>query len=203
MNDKLADDIISLDVNAPIWERFFLLAPMTLIGTIDPNGQTDLAPKHMVTPMSWENYFGFVCTPRHGTYKNIERTGVFTVTYPRPSQVMFTSLAASPRCDADEEKPVLNTFETIPATQIDGVFVADGYIFFECEVFKVIDGFGINSLITGRIIAAHIHKDALRVSELDDQELIHNAPMLAYIHPWRFATIADTNRFPLPEGMKR
>jgi flavin reductase (DIM6/NTAB) family NADH-FMN oxidoreductase RutF len=84
MNEKLSDDIISLDLNAPIWERFFLLAPMVLIGTIEPDGQPDLAPKHMATPMGWDNYFGFVCTPRHGTDKNIERTGVFTVTYPPP-----------------------------------------------------------------------------------------------------------------------
>lgn len=202
MSDKFSNDIVSLDVGAPIWERFFLLAPMVLIGTIEPDGRADLAPKHMVTPMSWENYFGFVCTPRHGTYKNIERTGVFTVTYPRPSQILYTSLAASPRCDEDS-KPVLNAFETVPAKTIDGVFVADGYVFFECETFKIVDGFGVNSLITGKITAAHVHKDALRASEVDDQELIHDAPMLAYIHPWRFATVSDTNRFPLPEGMTR
>ena len=118
MNDRLSDerlgeDIISLDVSEPIWERFFLLAPMVLIGTTESDGRADLAPKHMVMPMSWDNYFGFVCTPRHGTYKNIERTGVFTVTYPRPSQILYTSLAASPRCDEDT-KPVLNAFDTMP-----------------------------------------------------------------------------------------
>ena len=202
MNERLSDDIISLDVSEPIWERFFLLAPMVLIGTMEADGRADLAPKHMVTPMSWDNYFGFVCTPRHGTYKNIERTGVFTVTYPRPSQILYASLAASPRC-AEDTKPILNAFETMPATTVDGVFVADGYIFLECELFKIVDGFGINSLITGQINAAHVHKDALRTSELDDQELIHKAPIFAYLHPWRFASIADTNRFPLPEGMER
>ncbi|MDH3431801.1 MAG: flavin reductase family protein [Gammaproteobacteria bacterium] len=202
MKDGLSDDIISLDLKAPIWERFFLLAPMVLIGTIEPGGAPDLAPKHMATPMGWDNYFGFVCTPRHGTYKNIERTGVFTVTYPRPSQILYTSLAASPRCGEDE-KPVLNAFKTMPATRVDGVFVADGYVFLECEVFRIVDGFGVNSLITGNIVAAHVHKDALRASELDDQELIRNAPMFAYIHPWRFASVTDTNRFPLPVGMER
>lgn len=202
MSDRLPDEIISLDVSAPIWERFFLLAPMVLIGTIESDGRADLAPKHMVTPVSWENYFGFVCTPRHGTYKNIQRTGVFTVTYPRPSQILYTSLAASPRC-AEDEKPVLDAFTTMPAPTIEGVFLADGYIFLECELFKIIDGFGVNSMITGRVVAAHVHKDALRASELDDGEMIRNAPMFAYIHPWRFATITDTNRFPLPEGMER
>lgn len=202
MNERLSQDIISLDASNPIWERFFLLAPMVLIGTVEPDGGTDLAPKHMATPVSWENYFGFVCTPRHGTYKNIERTGAFTVTYPRPSQILYTSLAATPRCGEDA-KPVLQAFKTMPATQIEGVFVADGYVFLECELFKIVDGFGVNSLITGTVKAAHVHKDALRAYELDDQELIRNAPMLAYIHPWRFASISDTQRFPLPEGMER
>lgn len=202
MSKAIADDIVSLDVTDPIWERFFMLASMVLIGTQEPDGQPDLAPKHMAMPMSWENYFGFICTPRHGTYKNIRRTGVFTVTWPRPSQVLYASLAASPRC-GDDEKAVLQAFDTLPASQIEGVFVADGYIFLECELFRIYDDFGVNSLITGTVTAAHVHKDALRVSELDDQDLIRNAPMLAYIHPWRFATIDATQGFPLPEGMLR
>lgn len=202
MNDKLAAEVVSLDVANPIWERFFLLAPMVLIGTREPDGKPDLAPKHMAMPMSWGNYFGFVCTPRHGTYTNIRRTGVFTVTYPRPSQVLLASLAASPRCGEDA-KPVLEAIETMPASGIDCDFFANGYVFLECELYKIYDDFGVNSLITGTVTAAHVHKDALRVSELDDQDLIHNAPMLAYIHPWRFTTIDATQRLPLPEGMAR
>lgn len=202
MNDSLPNDTVSLDIDEPIWERFFQLAPMVLIGTMEPSGKPDIAPKHLAIPMSWENYFGFVCTPRHGTYQNIQRTGQFTVTYPRPSQILYASLAASPRC-ADNAKPVVDAFDTIPASNIDGVFVADGYVFLECELFKIVDGFGANSLITGRIVAAHVHKDALRASEFDDQELIRNAPMFAYLHPWRFASIKDSNRFPLPKGMER
>ncbi|MDH3421218.1 MAG: flavin reductase family protein [Gammaproteobacteria bacterium] len=202
MNRTRSDDLISLDVNMPIWERFFLVAPIALIGTTEEDGRADFAPKHMVMPMSWDNYFGFVCTPRHSTYRNIDRTRVFTVTYPRPSQILYASLAASPRC-ADDAKPVLNAFETRPATVVDGLFVADGYVFLECELFKVIDGFGDNSLITGTITAAHVHKSALRVSEIDEQEMIRHAPMLAYVHPWRFASIRETHRFPLPEGMER
>ena len=202
MQESLPKDIVTLDVENPLWERFFLPAPMVLIGTLEPDKRPDIAPKHMATPMSWENYFGFVCTPRHSTYTNAKRTGCFTVTYPRPSQVLYASLAASPRCD-DDSKPVLGTFETLPATSIEGVFVADGYVYFECEVFRIIDGFGANSLITGRICAAHVHRDALRMSELDDAELIRKSPLLAYIHPWRFASIGETSRFPLPEGMDR
>ena len=202
MNAPLSDDTITLDVSTSIWDRFFTLAPMVLVGTIEPDGEPDFAPKHLATPMSWDNYFGFVCTPRHATYQNVERTGVFTVTYPRPSQVLYASLAASPRC-GDHDKPALRAFDTVQATKVDGLFVRDGYIFLECELCKIVDGFGVNSLITGRILAAHVHEDALRSSDADDQELIRKSPLFAYLYPGRFASIADSNAFPMPAGLRR
>ena len=191
-----------LDISEPIWERFFTLAPIVLIGTVEPDGQPDIAPKHLAIPMSWENYFGFVCTPRHATYANAKRNGSFTVTYPRPNQLLYTSLAASPRC-ADDSKPVLSAFDIEPATHVDGVFVAGGYINLECELFKIIDDFGANSLITGRIISARVHRDALRVSDADDEELLRKAPLFGYLYPGRFASIAETHTFPMPAGMQR
>ena len=63
-------DVVTLDTAFPIWERFFTVAPLVLIGTREVDGTYDLAPKHMVTPLGWGNYFGFVCTPRHATYAN-------------------------------------------------------------------------------------------------------------------------------------
>lgn len=202
MTDITATDVTSLDTTSPIWERFFTLAPIVLVGTREPDGSPDIAPKHLAIPMSWDNYFGFVCTPRHATYANAKRTGVFTVTYPRPEQILFTSLAASPRC-GDDEKPVLQSFDTVAASKVDGVFVNGGYVYLECELFKIVDGFGINSLITGRIVAAHVHRDALRVSDEDDQDLIRKAPLFAYLYPKRFASITDSNAFPMPAGMQR
>jgi flavin reductase (DIM6/NTAB) family NADH-FMN oxidoreductase RutF len=201
MTDISSQEVTRLDLADPIWERFFTLAPIVLVATREPDGQPDIAPKHLAMPMSWDNYFGFVCTPRHATYANAKRTGVFTVTYPRPEQILYTSLAASPRCG--DGKPVLKAFDTVPAQQVDGVFVSDGYVFLECELFKIVDGFGDNSLITGKIVAAHVHRDALRVSDADDEDLIRKAPMLAYLYPGRFASIADSHAFPMPAGMKR
>jgi len=194
--------IVSLDLARPVWERCFTVAPLVLVGTREEGGAADLAPKHMVTPMGWQNYFGFVCTPRHGTYRNIERNGEFTVSYVRPSQVLFASLAAAPRCD-DGSKPVLKAFSTFPATQVDGEFIEDGYLYLECRHYKTIDGFGENSLITGEVIAAHADRNFLRGSEYDEQELVHNAPLFAYLAPGRFASIDRSNGFPFPADMQR
>ena len=49
--------LVEIDTAQPIWDRFFMVAPLVLIGTTEPDGSLDLAPKHMVTPMGWQNYF--------------------------------------------------------------------------------------------------------------------------------------------------
>lgn len=62
-----------------------------------------------------------------------------------------------------------------------------------------IDGFGDNSLITGVIVGAH--GDEVRLSDEDD--LIHRAPLPAYLSPGRFANIQDRYAFPFPADFKR
>ncbi len=196
------EQIIPLSIASPIWDRVFTIAPLVVIGTREPNGEYDLAPKHLVTPLSWTNYFGFVCTPRHATYQNIKREGVFTVSYPRPNQTVITSLTASPRED-DGSKPSLAALPTWPAQQIDGVFIEDAYLFLECELDRIVDGFDINSLIAGRITAAYVASDSLRQEDLDDSDLLANAPLLAYINWGRFARVDESFTFPFMSGFKR
>lgn len=199
---KSPTDVVELDISRPVWDRCFMVAPLVLVGTRDEDGSLDLAPKHMAFPLGWQNYFGFVCSPKHHTHTNIQRSGEFTVSYPRPSQVLYASLAASPRY-TDGPKTVLQSFATFPAREIDGEFIEDAYLFLECRHYKTVDGFGDNCLITGEVVAAYGHPDFVRSSEYDDQELIHDAPLLAYLPPGRFATITRSNAFPFPADMKR
>ena len=193
--------LVEIDTHEPVWERFFTIAPLVLVGTRDKDGALDLAPKHMVTPMGWQNYFGFICAPRHSTCSNIERSGVFTVSYPKPSQILYTSLAASPRVDG--HKPILDYFDTFAAKRIDGAFISDAYLYFECVHFKTVTGFGENCLITGEIMAAYAESSFLRASEHDSQEVIHDSPLFAYLSPGRFATVDRSNAFPFPAEMKK
>lgn len=189
-------------MRAPIWDRFFTIAPLVLVGTREADGSDDVAPKHMAYPMGWQNYFGFICTPDHGTYQNIARDHVFAVTYPKPAQWLETSLTASPRCE-DGSKPNLGFIETVRAPTINCPIVKDGYLYLECELERFVDGFGVNSLIVGKIVAARVDPDYLRAHERDDQELVHDSPLLTYVSPGRFAVIQDTRSFPFPRGMKR
>ena len=197
------DNYTPLNTSFPIWDQVFTVAPLVVIGTKEGKGY-DLAPKHMVTPVSFGNYFGFVCTPKHSTYQNIKETGYFTVSYPLPDQVILASLSASPRCDnINKSKQIIEGLPTIKAKTIDALMVADCYLYLECQLFKIIDGFGQNSFITGEIIHAVAKTNYIRISELDEQEQIKNNPLLAYIAYGRFAKIEHTYNFPFPKDFKR
>lgn len=196
------DELFTLRADLPIWERVFTVNPLVLVGTKERDGGYDIAPKHMAFPLGWDNYFGFVCTPRHSTYDNVRRNSVFTVTYPRPTQVVLTSLAATPREDSGR-KPSLDVLPTFPASEVDGVFVRDGYLFLECALDRVVDDFGDNSLIAGRVVAAHARPDYLRDSDKDDQDLIHEFPLLAYLSPGRYSPVGESYSFPFPTGFSR
>lgn len=202
MREHIRSGLVTLSEDPPVWERVFTVNPLVVVGTREEGGGYDLAPKHMAIPMGWENYFGFVCTPRHRTYHNARREGVFTVSYPRPTQVVLASLAAAPR-ESDGSKLAAHTLPTFPATEIDGLFIEDAYLFLECALDRIADDFGENSLIVGRILAAHVREDYLRASERDDQDLIHGSPLVAYLSPGRYAPVGESYSFPFPAGFMR
>jgi flavin reductase (DIM6/NTAB) family NADH-FMN oxidoreductase RutF len=196
------DELIPLGTGQPIWDRFFGVFPLVIVGSKEPDGRYDLAPKHLAMPLGWENYFGFVCSPRHSTYHNIRRRSAFTVSYPRPTEVLLASLAAAPRCE-DQSKPSLLVLPTFPARLVDGVLVKGCYLVLECTLHSIVDGFGPNSLIIGNVVAAAAHEDALRTAERDEGDQIYQFPLLAYLSPGRLAEIRQSMAFPFPKGFSR
>ncbi|NND70216.1 MAG: flavin reductase [Rhodothermales bacterium] len=196
------ESIVEIDTDKPIWDRFFTVAPLVLVGTTEPDGRSDFAPKHMAMPMGWNNMFGFVCTPKHATYRNADRSGYFTVSFPRPSQVVLSSLASSPRCD-DNTKAVLQAFPTLPAKKIPGEYVANSYLYLGCSLDRIVDGFGDNSLMVGIVEEAFVARKSLRISESDDLEMIANEPLLAFLAYGYYTEIEKAKAFPLPEGFSR
>lgn len=194
--------LVSIDPGGPLWERVFVVAPLVLVGTREPDGGWDLAPKHMATALSFENHFGFVCIPTHATYRNALREGRFNVSFPRPDQIVLSSLAAAPRCD-DASKPGLAALPTFPDSAGRGQLLEGAYLHLECELDRMVDGFGRNSLVAGRVVAAQVSEDALREPDRDDGDLIAGAPLLAYLHPGRYARVAESLSFPYHEGFSR
>ncbi|MCO6477347.1 MAG: flavin reductase [Phaeodactylibacter sp.] len=199
---KKESSLVSLDVGRPIWESFFTIAPLVVIGTKEEGGY-GLAPKHMATALGQDNFFGFVCTPRHGTYHNVAREGYFTVSFPKPNQVVLASLSASPRCEeAEHRKLILEGLPLKMAPSVDAPFLDESYLFFECEHIKTVDGFGLYSLICGRITSAFVDEEYLRTSDRDEQEQIYHSPLLAYLAYGRFAEIRESLAFPFPRDFK-
>ena len=194
-------DLVTLREDSPVWHRVFAVNPPVVVGT-EEGAAYDLAPKRMAMPMGWENYFGFVCTLRHRSYQNTRRESVSTISYPRPTQVVLASLAASPRED-DRSKLAVDALPTFRVREVDGALIEDAYLFFECVLDRVADNFGENSLIVGRIVAAHARADYLRTSERDDQDVIHCSHLLAYLNPERYTSIGESYSFPFPAGFMR
>jgi len=196
------DPIVPLATDSPIWDRFFTVAPLVIVGTLEPDGTQDLAPKHMAMPLGWSNYFCFVCSPRHATQRNAQRTGMFTVSFAQPAQFMQISLAAGGRA-GDDSKPSLAALRTRAAEQVDGVLVNGAMAWLECELDRVVDGFGDNTLIIGRVVAAAVAEPSLRDPDVDDGDLVHAAPLLAYLNPGRFASVGQSVAFPFPADFRR
>lgn len=186
---------------ASVWERVFTVAPLVLVGSREPSGHYDIAPKHMAMPLGWSGRFGFVCTPRHATHANVEREGVFTVSFPHRFQVVQAALAATRRAP-DGTKPALEALPTFLASKVDGALVHGCYLFLECELERIVR-FGEDSLIVGRIVAASAREEAVRDPDRDDVELLRRLAPLAYVSPGRFGALSDTMSFPFPSDFSR
>jgi flavin reductase (DIM6/NTAB) family NADH-FMN oxidoreductase RutF len=184
-----------------VWERAFTVAPLVLIGSKEPDGRYDVAPKHMAMPLGWGDRFCFVCTPRHATHVNVEREGAFTVSFPHRFQVVQAALAAARR-EPDGAKPSLRALPTFPAEAVDGVLVHGCYLFLECELERLVR-FGDETLVVGRIVGASAREEAVRDPDRDDAEILRRLSPLAYLSPGRFSALSDTLAFPFPAEFSR
>ena len=193
-------ELVELAVGPDVWTRVFAVAPLVLVGTKEGDGY-DFAPKHMAMPLGWEGFYCFVCSPRHSTYRNVVEHPQFTVSFPRPEQIVESSFAAGGRFEGGA-KPTLEAVPSVPARTVDGRLVEGCFLYLECELERIVDGFGPNSLIVGRVVAAWAARDALRGPEVDDADLVHRLGLLAYLAPGRFAVVRDSLSFPYPADFR-
>jgi flavin reductase (DIM6/NTAB) family NADH-FMN oxidoreductase RutF len=192
---------ISLELDDSLWDHVFQVAPLVMIGTREPDGGYDFAPKSRIVNLT-PQHFGFVCRESHATYRNVVRERAFTVSWPGPRQIVMTSAAAAPRCE-DGEKKTLKGLPTIAAKQVDGQWLADCSLTVECRLDRVIDDLGDDDLVIGRVVAAWASPDAMRNAKTPDRQVVHEHPILAYLHPSQFATIDKSVGFPFPKGFTR
>jgi len=193
--------LVPISVAAPIWERVFMVFPLVLVATKEGDGY-DVATKHLAMPLGWDNYFCFVCCPRHATYRNLQTHPQFTVSFPRAGRILQASMAAGARLD-DNSKPTLAALPLLPAIEVDGVLVDDCVLYLECELERIVDGFGANSLVVGRVVAASAPSGTLRRGDVDDADLLYGLAPLVYLAPGRFGVVRETFSLPLPNGFSR
>ncbi len=193
-------ELVDLAVGPGFWERTFAVAPLVLIGTKEGEGH-DIAPKHMAMPLGWDGFYCFVCSPTHGTYQNLLAHPQFTVSFPRHEQIMESGLTAGGRLEGGM-KPTLAAVPTFPARVVDGRLVAGCSLYLECELERILDGFGPNSLVVGRVVAASAPHEVLRGPDVDDADLVHRVGLLAYLAPGRFAVVRDSLSFPFPADFR-
>ncbi|HEX6952072.1 MAG TPA: flavin reductase [Gaiellaceae bacterium] len=200
-NARTSEELIELSTEAPIWERFFTVAPLVLVATKEGD-RHNVAPKHQAIPIGWENYFGFVCSPSHATYRNLQAHPEFTVSVPGIDQLLSASMAAGARLE-DGSKPTLAGVPVVQARRVDGVLVEGCPLYLECTLDRFVDGFGDNSIIVGRVVAASVARAALRGHEVDDADLLLRLRPLVYLAPGRVAEVGETHAFPFPAEFRR
>lgn len=194
--------LTELDLAGSPWEQIFTVAPMVIVGSLESSGELNLAPKHLAMPLGWGCHFGFICCEAHSTYHNIRRQGEFSVTYPLADEVVLTSLAASPR-DGDDTKPALLALPRLEPLRISTPLFASGYLFLECRLDRIIDGFGEHSLIAGEVVAARATRSARRLREVDEAEVVARTGLMSFLSPSRFTEIRESRSFPFPKGFRR
>lgn len=204
MSEQHASAMVDITEDRELWSRAFLVHSLVIIGSKEEDGGYNLAPKHLALPLGFRRYFGFMGTPRKSTYRNVEREKVFTVSYPRPEQVIISSFTASQR-EEDDSKPVIEQVATEEARQIDGRFLKDAYLQLECRLTGVYGKFDEWEMVAGEIVAAYAHKDTLRTNgdDMDDDRLIQDSPLLAYLYPNRFSIVKESHTFPFPKDFSR
>jgi flavin reductase (DIM6/NTAB) family NADH-FMN oxidoreductase RutF len=193
--------LVELPTDAPVWDSVFIPAPLVLVATKEAD-RYDVAPKHLATPLGWNNYFGFVCTPRHATFRNVASHPEFTVSFPRANRILHATLAAGERL-SDGSKASLSTVPVFPAKAVDGVLVEGCALYLECRLDRVIDGFGENSLIVGKVVAAAARRGFVRHADVDDGELLNRLNPIVYLAPGRWGIVRETYAFPFPIGFRR
>ena len=196
MNNDPSSPLLSLELDSPIWDRFFSVAPLVLIGTTNADGSHDLCATYRAIPVGPENLFAFLASPDDAAADNARRDGCFTVSFPRPEQVVQTSVAA---VGTGDRHPLADQLPVTSAKTVDGGVLEGAWLYLECEVERAIDDLGSSLMIIGRIVAAYLDREARRLAERDDYDLLMRHPLLAFVAPGRFAEIKHTDAFPSVE----
>ena len=143
------EDLVEISTEAPIWERFFTVAPLVLVATKRAATTTS---RRSISPCrsAGRTTSASSAARRTRRHRNLEAHPEFTVSFPRGRPDRQSSLlAAGSRLD-DRSKPTLAPFRSSRPARWTACSSRAAALYLECALERVIDGFGENSLIVGR-----------------------------------------------------
>jgi hypothetical protein len=181
--------LIELDVAQPVWDRFFWVAPLVLVGTREANGS------HRPRAQAHGHAHGlgeFLRLRLHATAPHLRQYRTQRACSPFPTRALpnwFWPAWPPRRAAARRTSPRLAALPVFPASVVDGELLEGGYLFLECELDRIVDGFGENSLIVGRVAAAQVDTRSERRARSGRSAamVLQMRRLLAYLHPGRFA----------------
>ena len=103
----------------------------------------------------------------------------------------------------DYPRDVVQHIPTVSSEDGENIFVADSYLFLECDLHKIFDGFDDYSIITGTVEKAFVHKKYKIHSDQGQQGRIYENPLLVYVAQGRFAKVHETMAYPYPKDFER
>lgn len=189
---------VDLKLDGFVGRFFFEPRGLALVSTLSPGGVPNLAPKTQVMPIGRGNYWAFACCARHHTYQNVQAEGEFVINLPGPELIRQAALAAVDVPPGADEIAAAG-LTAMPSRALRAPSVAECRVSLECRLHQVPDGFGEESLIVGRVVAA-VADEAFAST---DPAVLERCPLLVYVHPDYYAAVGRAERFRFPKGYKR
>jgi len=188
---------VSLELERYVGAFFPLPSAVALITTVSPSGVVNVAPKTQVMPVGRHNYWGFACCKQHHTYTNVVEQGEFVVNMPGLELIGKISDASQEFPEGTDELAAIGLCR-FPSLQVRVPSITECGVHIECVRHTVLDAFGGDSLIIGRVVAARVDSELM----LAPQHTMSKKPLLVYVHPNHYTIIRDFAPFAFPPNYK-
>jgi len=191
-------DKIELDSH----DQYFTIKPIILVTTLRRSGLPNVAPKTQCMSVGRrEEYFAFVCTPKHHTYQNAKADKEFVVNYPGPN--LIEKISATSQIAENIDEVALAGLTSIPSLVVKPPRIKECMVHLECKVMDIKD-LGDGSIILGKVVARSSNPEISfkRVMAEESLNLLSKHPLLAYVYPDHYTRIDTAEKFIFPKNYK-
>ncbi|HAH96593.1 MAG TPA: hypothetical protein DHD79_05350 [Firmicutes bacterium] len=180
---------------ANVWNHFFRVTPLTVVTSVDMEGQVSAAPKVHFARIGDTDFVSLSGCTSGRTYRNLIATKEYVINFPGPDiakQVAMLGGAYEQEIGVDINESGLSLLE---AQQVRPPLIAECRAHLECRLVEV-KHYENSALFIGQVVAASVSEEALA-----DQGIaaLGTAPLLVYVTPSHFAGMHVARKFPYPD----